>query len=244
MTATETRKLRRFFGLEPAGRECRLYLPAFSGRATLETTAKAAARRSTAGPIASLRYQGQTFADRDARAAAYVSSVLSRAVGLENIEWQEAREFDPSRSGTMFLFGSRSNHGTQWATARRALGRFVHFDFGRTWSIHCKDGQVFSLSAPDKLSREEYEKKTDYGVIGRFRDPETNAHIFVIAGLGSRATEGSGYFLARYWTKLARTFGANDFAVVLKFPPPFDPKKSEEVIAFADDHPEGLVLER
>jgi hypothetical protein len=144
----------------------------------------------------------------------------------------------------MFLFGSRSNQGAQWATADKALGKFLHFDFGRTWSIHCTGGRVFSLRAPDKLSRDEYEQETDFGVIGRLQDTETHSHIFLIAGLGSRATEGSGYYLAQHWSDLARTFGGNDFAVVLKFPPPIDPKKSEEVVAFDDEHPEGVSLKR
>jgi hypothetical protein len=245
VTTTETRNLRRFFGLDIAGKECRLYLPAFSGLASLEPSRKSPARRSTATlPVRAFRYPGHTFAERDARAASYVSSLLSRAVELEDIEWREAAAFDPSRPGTVFLFGSRSNQGAEWATADTALGKFLHFDFGRTWSIHCPGGRVFSLRAPDKLSREEYEQETDYGVIGRLREPETHSSIFLIAGLGSRATEGSGYFLARRWRDLARTFGRNDFAVVLKFPPPIDPKKSEEVIAFDDDHPEGVSPNR
>ena len=243
MTAIETRKLRRFFGLDGTGEECRLYLPIFRGPVSLETGAGSPhlAREPALPPGAALRYPGHTFADRDAKAASYVSSVLSRALELDHIRWEEAGAFIPGSSGTAILFGSRSNRGAEWATGESALGRFFRFEFGTDWSITCANGKVFSLPAPNTLSRDEYEKQTDYGVIGRFQDAGTQAHVFLIAGLGSRATEGCGLYLARHWKELAQKFRGKDFAVVLKFPPPIDPKKSRGVVAFDDDHPGGFA---
>jgi hypothetical protein len=177
-----------------------------------------------------LRYPGRAFADRDARAAFYVTSILSRAVDCNNIRWEEAATYTPGQPGTVFLFGSRSNQATQWATGPSNLGKFIQFDFGRQWSIRARN-DVFSLSAPDKLSREQYEQKTDYGVIGRFWGIDGSA-VFLIAGLGSRATEGCGYYLAKRWKELATRFPTVDFAVVLKFDPPIDPRRGEEIAAF------------
>ena len=47
--------------------------------------------------------------------------------------------------------------------------------------------------------------------------------------------------MAQHWKDLARRFHGRDFAVVLKFPPPIDPKKSEEVVAFDDENVEGIA---
>lgn len=241
MTAIETQELRRFFGLDPTAQECRLYLPIFSGPASLVTGLTSSVRTSTPHPGPALLYPGHTFADRDARAASYISSVLSHAVKLDGIQWEEAGAFAPDRSGTMFLFGSRSNQATEWATRDSALGKFFRFEFGRAWSIRSSSKLAFSLPAPDALSSEEYEKQTDFGVVGRYRNPTVRSSVFVIAGLGGRATEGCAYYLAHHWKDLARRFTSKDFAIVLKFPPPIDPKNSEEVIAFDDDHAEGVT---
>ncbi len=241
MTTSETLKLRRFFGLDTASELCRLYLPTFSGQATLEAgrIPSVQTRLATRGEK-TFQYPGHTFADRDAKAASYITSVLSRAVEFESIQWQEAGTFVPGQSCTVFLFGSRSNRAAKWAVETSALGKFFRFEFGRMWSIRCAGDRVFSLPAPAKLSRDEYQQKTDYGVIGRYRDPDAKAHVFLIAGLGSRATEGCGLYLAQHWKDLAQTFRGRNFAVVLKFPPPIDPMNSEKVVAFDDDHAEGF----
>jgi hypothetical protein len=51
--------------------------------------------------------------------------------------------------------------------------------------------------------------------------------VFIIAGLGGRATEGCGYFFLRNWNDLFKKFGRSDFAVILKFPSPFALERSE-----------------
>lgn len=234
----EFHEVRQFFGLDQEETECHLFLPLFRGPAGLES------KPATLPNLRHIpfRYHGHTFADRDAKAAAFITSILSGCgVGLESIHWKEVGAFAPGRPGTVFLFGSRSNEATIWATAAATLGRFVQFDFGRQWSIRGAGAQVFSLPAPTGLSSANYEQQTDYGVLGRFRDPEANTYVFLIAGLGGRATEGCGYFLARHWSDLASRFQSKDFAVVLKFPPPIDARKAEEVVAFDDDHMEGLI---
>jgi len=235
MTAGETRRLRKFFGLDGVD-ECRFYLPTFSGPAELQTRSSRSSRNEKSSSLGSLQYPGRTFADRDARAAFYLTAILSRAIEVENIRWEAAGARTSGQPGTIFVFGSRSNQAADWVMGASALGKFLHFEFGDKWSIRAGERE-FSLKAPDELTREEYERETDYGVVGRFRDLETSAQIFLIAGLGSRATEGCGYFLTREWECLAHRFKGRDFAVVLKFPPPIDPKHSVEVAAF-DNTPE------
>jgi hypothetical protein len=233
MTASETRQLRQFFGLNGGGEECRLYLPTFSGPVNLEVGPSHTTRTAKPRRTVDLRYPGHSFADRDAKAASYVTSILSHVVELDNILWEEAKAYKPGRPGTVFLFGSRSNQAAEWVTGDSALGRFFRFKFGRKWSIRA-GGQVFSLPAPNNLTREEYEHETDYGVIARCREPRGDSHVFLIAGLGSRATEGCGYYLTREWKDLTRRFKNKDFAVILKFSPPIDPRRAEEVAAFDD----------
>ncbi len=225
VTATQSRRLRHFFGLtESSADGCRLYLPTFGGPARLETDSALA-----------LRYGGHTYADRDAKAAACVSAVVSQAVGWDAIEWQQLTEFDPERPGLLFLFGSRSNAAAEWATSDTGLGKFCRFEFGAEWAIRGADDRVFSLPAPDRLSREEYARQTDYGVIGRFQ--HRTRSVFLIAGLGGRATEGCAYHLAHRWSQLARRFKQEDFVLVLKFPPPIDPANAVEVASYDDPTP-------
>jgi hypothetical protein len=69
--------------------------------------------------------------------------------------------------------------------------------------------------------------QTDYGVVARFRGMRNR--LFVIAGLGSRATEGCGYYFSHHWLALSKRFQEDDFAVVLRFPPPLDPVHCEPV---------------
>jgi hypothetical protein len=240
MTSSQTRKLRTFFGFEESKQGCRLYLPMFTGRARLasEHTALTAGTHAASGQP--FHYPGHTFADRDAKAASYVVSVLTHAVELDQIQWKESSAFSPGMSGTAVLFGSRSNQAADWATGPSGLGKFFRFEFDREWAIHCAGGQSFSLTAPNKLSREEYEQQTDFGVIGRFRNPEASGHVFLIAGLGSCATEGCGFYLASHWKELDHRFHGRDFAIVLRFLPPLDPRNSQSVAAFDENHPNGF----
>lgn len=229
MTVTYDRQLRKFFGLSNARGQCLLYLPTFSGPVSLVT--ETAHLRGEPASGDGLQYLGNTFADRDAKAALYVTSILSRAVESSDIRWEDPRTYSPGQPGTAFLFGSRSNQAAEQVTSSSTLGKFIQFRFGAMWSILAGE-EEFSIPAPDKLTRTEYEQKTDYGVIGRFRGPIGAGPAFLIAGLGGRATEGCAYFLTRHWGDLAAKFRERDFAVILRFPPPIDPLRSEVVAEF------------
>lgn len=233
MPTSETLQLQQFFGLN-SGEPCRFYLPTFCGPVRLEPVSgryfRTRRSRST-----DFRYSGRTFADRDAKAALYITSILSRSVALDSIRWEKTGDFAPDEPGTVFLFGSRSNQASEWVTRESALGRFFQFEFASEWSIRVGK-RLFSLPAPDKLSREAYEQETDYGVIGRFKDLRTENHVFLVAGLGSRATEGSAYYLTHRWLSLAQRFVNKDFAIILMFPPPIDPKNSHVVAELSDQN--------
>lgn len=217
--------LRSFLGTVATQEECVLYLPQFRGNVQLESDDAQSA----------LRYPGTTFTDHDARAAFYVGSIISRILDTERIEFRQATAFNSNQGLThpAFLFGSRSNAVTRWVLDNRAP-RFVRFEFGDIWRIRCQNQDVFEVPDPSKLDQASYGTITDYGVIERFSDPVTSLHTFVIAGLGSRATEGCGYFVSRYWPTLLQSFGNQDFAVVLEFPPPVDPTRSRQIRSFTD----------
>lgn len=229
MEYNEISELQTFLGPEMLSSGCSLYLPKFLGEVELTPDP------SSPSP---LQYAGGTFSERDAKAAFYITSMLGHVLDSDQIRLEEASEFTPdsgSAQKTAFVFGSRSNQVTMWATDNLPTRRFFKFDFGARWQIRCEDGRVFSVPDPSKLERGSYLNQTDYGVISRLSVPETGDRLFVIAGLGSRATEGCGYYFSRHWRELFDRYGENDFAVILQFSPPLDATISEPIAWFGDE---------
>jgi hypothetical protein len=215
-------QLAEFLALSPESGRCVLYLPQFRGDALLD------AGRAEAFP---LHYPGNTHSQRDARAAFYVTSLVSRILDPENISVENATTDSvlPDPGQTAFLFGSRSNVLTQRVAETTELRRLFRFDFGPFWKIEF-GGEVFAVPDPSQLDEDSYQLQTDYGLIARSFDSRQAA--FILAGLGDRATEGCGYFLARNWHSLFERFHGRDFALLLKFPPPADPRRFQ-LIAYA-----------
>jgi hypothetical protein len=225
----EISELQNFLGAGILNSGCGLYLPRFSGKVALMKD------QSASLP---LQYMGGTYSERDAKAAFYITSVLGHVLDSDQIRLEEASDFTPDSGlahSTAFLFGSRSNHMTVWATENLPTRKFFKFDFGAQWEIQCEDGSVFSLPDPSKLEPGAYANETDYGVIGRLSVEESGERFFVIAGLGSRATEGCGHYFSHHWRELFQRFGNNDFAVILKFAPPLDPEKYEPIAWYGDE---------
>lgn len=233
MIEAQTAHLRSFLGADAPDANCALYLPEFHG--TVDLTVRA---DSGSG----LRYPGRTVSERDARAAFHVSSLLGHVLGPDRIHLGRATDFEPSAEGPQaaFLFGSRSNLATQRAIEALGTDSLIRFEFGEVWRIRCRDGSTFSLPDPSKLDRGAYEQQTDYGVVARLRDPGSQRRVFLIAGLGSRATEGGGRYFALHWQDLDRRFQDRDFAVILEFPPPLDPQRYREVRALREGTPEPV----
>jgi hypothetical protein len=176
-------------------------------------------------------YPSLAIAERDARSAMHVIGLLGCAPEISNdLQFRTPEEFDDHQQGdrVRVLFGSRSNHALQSLMKESGLGELVKFEFGDEWAIVGQDSRRFSIPDPSRLDRKEYESSTDYGVVARVSDQGKHS-VFLVAGLGGRATEGSGLFLRERWNKLQGKFGDSDFAVVLEFSPPVDPRRFEPV---------------
>lgn len=229
MEHSEINELQAFLGAGVLSSGCGLYLPRFSGKVALSA--------DHSGVPSPLQYAGGTYSERDAKAAFYITSVLGHILDSDKIRLEEASDFTPD-SGlahkTAFLFGSRSNRVTIWATEKLPESGLFKFKFGETWQIICRDNSVYEMPDPSKLEPGAYANQTDYGVVGRLSMPENEESLFVIAGLGSRATEGCGHYFSHHWRELFQRYGDNDFAVILKFSPPLDPKSYEPVAWFGD----------
>jgi hypothetical protein len=229
MQQQDMTNLQKFLGSEAMASGCALYLPRFLGEVNLSTAP---------GSTVSLQYTGGTFSERDSKAALYITSVLGHVLESDQIKMEEASEFAPVVGlphKTAFLFGSRSNQITVWATENLPIRKFFRFQFGPDWKIICEDQREFSTSDPSKLTKDSYASQLDYGVVARLSQATAGEKVFVIAGLGSRATEGCGYYFSRHWRELFQKYGENDFALVLKFQPPLDPRKCEPVAWFGDE---------
>lgn len=226
MKPTTAAQLRSF--LSDAVREgrCDLYLPRFAD-GTLPCSRDAAATP--------FHYPGYVHSDRDVRAALHIATLLSAVVDPCGVHLREAEAFLRSDGlpSSGFVFGSRSSPATTWVAEHLAKHKLFHFQFGAQWEIHWHDGRVFALPDPSQLDRETYTNSTDYGVLARCTDPESSSVVFVVAGLGGRATEGCGRYFVDHWTDLKRRFGRSDFAVLLRFDPPVCPDRCVEVTSAA-----------
>jgi hypothetical protein len=179
-------------------------------------------------------YPSLAVAERDARSAMHVISLLGCAPAISGkVQFRSPEDFTDANEANRVrvLFGSRSNHALDAMMKEAHLSELVRFQFGHEWVIIGQDGRRFSLVDPSTLNREQYQSSTDYGVVARVSD-KNNRAVFLIAGLGGRATEGSGLFLRDSWQELQRQFEDNDFAVILEFRPPVDPARFEAVASY------------
>lgn len=178
-------------------------------------------------------YPSFAVAERDMRSAMHVFAVLSRRISADKIAFQGPDDFLQAdrmqRVG--IVFGSRSNRALPWLEDGGRLSRLVNFTFGEEWSIIGSDDKHFSMKDPSTIGREEYAAMIDYGVIARVLGPG-NAPVFLLAGLGGRATEGCGIYFAQNWRRLHKRFSKKDFAVILEFPPPVDPERCREIAQY------------
>jgi hypothetical protein len=158
------------------------------------------------------RFPGETFAVADARSAQSVIDLLSPIVRPEQIGVHSLREGFPKNHTHYFLFGSKSNEIAD--EIRREFSSQFEFDYGEEWILHDKTyDQKYRIKAPHRQSERPYVASPDYGVIQRFQ--ADNRVYFILAGLGSRATEGCGYYLSHHWQEHVID---TDFTVILKFP--------------------------
>lgn len=211
----------RTFLLAPASnRRFRLVLPEFDGPASLNDEP----------PASNFSYRGNTFSGRDARAASHVQTLLDQVVDVGNVILEGASA-SVEQGDVAFLFGSRSNRATQ-ALLEQLPTTLFRFEFNERWTVVCA-GRRFSLDDPTVLPPALYDAADDYGVVARIRSAGP-APVFMIAGLGGRATEGCGLYFRQHWGELGRDYGAQDFALVLRFPAPFDLARVEPVASASE----------
>lgn len=208
--------LQDFLGVQAQSDQYMLVLPHFHGSTST---------RGESGKL-DLTYRGPVFAERDTRAAFYIRTLLQDAVKPDRILIEPADSIHGAIDGPAFLFGSRSNAATL-QSLRVHQPPLVDFEFGAEWTIRCA-GRTFSMADPSTADRTSYEIATDYGVVARLKSA-ANRPLFVIAGLGGRATEASARYLLKNWSSLAARFGERAFALVLEFPPPFREDKVSPV---------------
>lgn len=202
----------------PSDTEADLVLPKFDGASKLAGNSQ-------------FIYPGGVYSDRDTKSALHVSNLLTKYVSLNNIFIKDTNEFDLniSPSKLVFAFGSKSNTVTQRVIDSYGSQNIFSLTFGDEWSIHSnKSNKYYSIKNPATLDRAEYENVTDFGIIARYLHvPGSERTTFVIAGLGSRATEGCGIFFANNWELINTKFADKKIAaVILMFNPPVTPQNS------------------
>ena len=207
-------ELGQFVGADRPEAACHLVLPHYAGPASLDTGG---------GSLGGLTYRGATFAERDSRAAFYVQSLVSPVFDPERISI-EAAVAGETVQPTTFLFGSRSN--VLLDELKPYYQNLFRFEFGDDWKIHI-GAQTFSMPDPSKIDPSVYQLTTDYGIIAKI--PLPAGAVFLIAGLGGRATEGSAYFFRKNWRQVLKTFRTGPPVAVLRFDPPFAIEKSTMV---------------
>lgn len=163
-------------------------------------------------------FPGETFARSDIQAALSVRDLLIQVVPAARIKLVPQHEWKWEGKTNLFLFGSKSNPAVS-SVLREFSNRFkFHYERDRWTIIDAERGLQYSMQAPHQLSPGAYSDTEDFGVIQKL-SAAGEPTKFVIAGLGSRATEGCGRYLTDNWRRLLNEFGQKAFAIVLRFAP-------------------------
>ena len=165
-------------------------------------------------------YPGVTHAQSDVEAAGDIQKLLMRIAKPSEIRLYSTTD-DPDVTN-WFLFGSRSNklvatYLKNWSP------RFLFEYDDEEWRLKVlKNGEgepkLYTLRAPHHLGEREYNDTDDYGIIEKITDSAKNRVYFIVAGLGSRATRGCAWYLARHWEELLKQASESDFGTVIKLP--------------------------
>lgn len=168
-----------------------------------------------------LEYPGGLFSARDTRAAIEVAAFLIQTVSPDDIVVRYADDYFDSaqHSPLSFVFGSRSNELTHHLMTASNASRLFELEYGDVWRLVWHDGLVCELSNPSRLAAGQYARVPDYGVVAKVSDPVYGRRAILIAGLGSRGTEGSALYLRKNWQHIQDEFNQHDFALLLQFEP-------------------------
>jgi hypothetical protein len=233
----EKNRLATFFSLKEDS-TCALLLPdwimGLPGKAGDEAN-----RKGLEGDV--YYYRGPTFATADVNSAWSIASLVSKVLPARSIRIVSNDDIGNATTSHKFVFGSQSSE-----ILRGVLQLFepeFEFDYKPAdapghWVIRDKKtGNCYVIQKPNDLDYDTYMKTTDYGVIQKFTDAESSRVYFLIAGLGSRATEGCGSFLKDHWTELLHEFGDKDFGIVVMFPQGLGPHEGKRLAREAGKSP-------
>lgn len=193
-------------------------------------------------------YRGPTFATADVNSAWSITDLMGRVLPADHIQIRSNDDIEHAATSHKFVFGSQSS-----TILRGVLELFqpeFEFDYKPKdapghWVIRdTKFGNCYEIHEPHHLDYDEFEATTDYGVIQKFSDTESGRVYFLIAGLGSRATEGCGYFLRDHWSDLLREFGSKDFGIVVMFPKNLGPHEGKRVKRETGTNPCSEIAQR
>ncbi len=176
-------------------------------------------------------YRGPTFATADVSSAWNIVNLVGSVLAPEKIQIRSNDDVKNVTASHRFVFGSQSSGilaGVLELFEPEFSFDYAPVDFPGCWVIRDrKTGTCYTIRKPNDLDYNDYLATTDYGVIQKFTDPTSKRVYFLIAGLGSRATEGCGCFLCDHWSELLHEFGSQDFGIVVKFPQNLGPQEGQ-----------------
>jgi len=231
-------RLAYFLSAQPDKSTYGLFLPSFIfGVPTEEVSAKL-----KLAPSPPYSYKGDTLALEDMKSGLDVIRLLSPLVSPEELRLWRAMDQPEADCTHWFLFGSRSNKIVQNVLGIKDYSPRFEFDFKPAglrgkWAVKdtkCNPTQIYSIKAPNKGKKGEYQKHDDIGVIEKIVSTKLGYVFFLLSGLGDRATRGCGWYLYKNWDSLLREFGNAPFGIVLKFPGTFGFSAAERLDQKAD----------
>jgi len=191
-------------------------------RGSYELPASAGPVRITVSPPETFVYPGYTHSHEDVSAMLEILSLVSRVADPEDANIYSS--MDQKDVTHWFLVGSRSNRIV--ASVLKNYSPRFRFEYDQDqWTLVALDSntgesaQRHSIPAPLHLGETDYRQQEDFGILEKIRDPNSDRIYVIVAGLGSRATEGCARYLARNWERLLLEFGAQEFGIALHFPP-------------------------
>jgi len=190
-------------------------------------------------------YRGHSFARTDIMCAHYILELLAQITDLRNVKILAAHERQGKNITHRFLFGSKSHKLVQSlleAYKPHFAIHYKHKEFPGKWVLedtHYR--KAYTIIDPSTLRPYEFEKLNDFGIIEKIVDPQLGRVLFIIAGLGDRATEGCGWYLLRHWDEILSKHVTGRFEIILKFPGglgfeygrEIDRKQNDDAVDFA-----------
>jgi hypothetical protein len=238
----EKNKLAAFLSMEK-GSSCALLLPSWipdlPGKAGAPANLK-----SLDGD--QLYYGGPTFATADVKSAWSIANLVRSVLPPDKIRIWSNEDVGELSASHKFVFGSQSR--TILTGVRKLFEPELSFDFdpadapGYRVIRDAKNGNCYEIRKD--LDYATYQGTADYGVIQKFTDRDSKRVYFLIAGLGSRATEGCGFYFREHWAELLREFGNQDFGIVVMFPEGFGAAEGRRLVREAGKKPCSEVSQR